>query len=83
MAKSKSQLPKSWTTVTRTSKIVALLLYFVMLGVGFWAGMQYEKGQVKTQVQPICPIYYQNQSKTGILPYRTLQPYCPLRSGAQ
>jgi hypothetical protein len=83
MPKQTSNVPKSWTRVTRTSKIIAFLLYFVLLGLGFVAGMSYQKQQDKQAVQPICGIYYQSPRSNGILPYRTLEPYCPLRSPVQ
>jgi positive regulator of sigma E activity len=55
--KNHRQIPASLTTVTRLSKAVALLLYFVMLALGFWAGVHYERDQ-QAHPQPAPLIRY-------------------------
>ena len=41
--KSKSSLPKSWTTVTPLSKFLAMALFITMPFIGFYLGIQYQK----------------------------------------
>lgn len=45
----KSHLPKSWTTVTPTSKALAMLAFCAAAVMFFWLGMAYQVG-----LTPIC-----------------------------
>ncbi len=44
------KLSKNLTTVTTLSKVLAVALYFVVMMIGFFLGVQYQKSQVTSQI---------------------------------
>lgn len=68
------KLPKSLTTVTKLSKAVALIMYFGVMGLGFWLGVQVEKSQ--TPVGPASEVGITYAS--GIAGSATIGPITPV-----
>lgn len=43
-------LPKSTTTVTTLSKLLAAILFIALPFIGFWVGMEYQKLLTSTEI---------------------------------